>query len=120
MNAVSTAPSAPGENECHVLCGVQSLFYAHVGALVLTAVVVVPLLLGVASIPPQVSAAYCFFIAALAAGFVVYATLAIRHDRELSVSQRIEYLLVFLGLSSAQAVFILPVLLCVHVPGLRL
>ncbi len=42
------------------------------------------------------------------------------NDSGRSVSERFEYLVVTLGLSLAQAIFILPVLVCVFMPTLRL
>lgn len=98
--------------------GLRRLFYAHVGALGFTGIVVVPLLLGVTSIPSWVSVAYCSVITAVAIVFVIAAVHLVRNSQGQSVLDRIEYLSVAVGLSMAQVLFVLPVLLCLYTPNL--
>lgn len=97
----------------------RRLFHAHVGAVVLSAAVVVPLLLGVVSIPSWVSVAYCAVIAAVAIAFVVAAFSNARATNGRSVNERIECLVVSLALAVLQMVFILPVLICIFAPTFR-
>ena len=96
------------------------LFRAHVAALVFTAAVVVPLLLGATSIPAWVSTTYCIIIAVVAVGFIVAATQHVRIDRGRNLSERCNSLALALGISMAQFIFILPVLICVYAPTFRL
>ena len=96
------------------------LFRIHVGAVVLTAALVVPLLLGIASIPSWVSITYCVVIAAIAIAFVAVAVRNMRDDRRMRFSNRFEFLVVTFALSVLQAIFILPVVICVYAPTLRL
>ena len=96
------------------------LFHAHVLTLIVTALVVIPLLLGIASIPTWVALTYCAVIIVTAIGFVFGASLRIRCTTEASLSQRIERLSVVCGLALAQFTFVLPVLICVYAPSLRL
>ena len=98
----------------------RRMFRAHVGAVVLTAALVGPLLLGITSIPAWVSATYCLVIVMIAFTFVVSAVKNTRANRDLNLSNRIEFLVVTLALSMLQAIFILPVLICVYAPTLRL
>ncbi|MGV3484240.1 MAG: hypothetical protein ACO1RT_07470 [Planctomycetaceae bacterium] len=98
----------------------RRLFFAHVGAVVLTAALVVPLLLGIASIPSWLSASYCVAIATVAITFVAAAVKSMRHNRGLRISTRIECLFLTLGLSMVQGIFVLPVLICIYAPTLRL
>jgi len=120
MNPKSPTSNADSAMDHRFRNDLHRLFYAHVGAVVLTAVVVVPLLLGITSIPAWVSAVYCVSIATVAFSFAIYAIAVVRNDKERSATQRIECLLVFLGLSLAQAVFVFPVLVCIYMPDLRL
>jgi hypothetical protein len=96
------------------------LFRAHVAALVFTAAVVVPLLLGTTSIPAWISTTYCIIIAVLAVGFIVAAAQHVRIDDGRNLFERCNSLVLALGLSMAQLVFIVPVLICVYAPTLRL
>lgn len=98
----------------------RGLLRAHVAALVVTAAVVVPLLLGTASIPAWVSTMSCIIIASVAIGFVVAAREQARHRTDHNPFQRNESLIVAIGLSIAQLIFIVPVLICVYAPTLRL
>ncbi len=98
----------------------QRLFRVHVGAVVLTAALVVPLLLGITSIPSWVSVTYCVVIAAIAIAFVAVDVRSMLDDRRMRVSNRFEFLVVTFALSVLQAIFILPVLICVYAPNLRL
>ncbi len=100
--------------------GFRHLFYAHVLTLVVTALVVIPLLLGIASIPTWVALAYCAAITVTAIVFVVGAVLRIRITTEATPLQRVERLSVICGLALAQCIFVLPVLICVYAPSLRL
>lgn len=118
-NETSTPSSAVGIRG-HEFADFRRLFHVHVAALVITASVVVPLLLGVASIPFWVSLAYCSVIAVVALAFVVVAIYLIRSSTEPSIAQRIERLSVVVGLSVAQLVFVLPVLICICSPNFRL
>ncbi|MDA0660047.1 MAG: hypothetical protein O2931_02565 [Planctomycetota bacterium] len=95
------------------------LFRAHVAALVFTAAVVVPLLLGTTTIPAWVSITYCIIIAAVAVGFLVAATLHVRSNRSHKVFG-CNSLILALGLSMTQFIFISPVVICVYAPTLRL
>lgn len=96
------------------------LLHAHVGAVVLTAALVVPLLLGIATIPTWVSVAYCIIIATVAIGFVTASVNKMRGDSGMIASKQIEHLVVSFSLSMLQVIFILPVLICVYAPTLRL
>ena len=60
MNAESPTVVAGTQN---ALNNYRRLFFAHVGAVVLTGALVVPLLLGVTAIPSWVSVSYCVIIA---------------------------------------------------------
>ena len=86
----------------------------------MTAAVVVSLLFGISSIPSWISLAICFVIATVAIAFVIASVKNVRDDSGCGISERVEYLVVTLGLSLAQAIFILPVLVCVFMPTLRL
>ena len=97
----------------------RRLFHAHVGAVVLTAAVVVPLLLGVVSIPSWVSVAYCFVIATVAIAFVAAAVNNARAISGRSAFERVEYLTVSLALAMLQVIFVLPVLICIFAPTFR-
>jgi putative flippase GtrA len=120
MNSEAPLPNTILANGGRPHDEVRRLFYTHVGAVALTAIVVIPLLLGITTIPPWISAIYCCSIAAVAFAFAVYAIVVVRSDKEHRFSQRLECLSVFLGLSLAQAVFVLPVLVCLYMPDLRL
>ena len=98
----------------------RRLFHAHVGAVVFTAALVIPLLLGVTSIPSWVSVAYCVVIAVIAIAFVAAAAKNMRSNCGVRVSNRFECLIVTVALSMLQAIFIVPVLICVYAPTLRL
>jgi len=98
----------------------RRLFFAQVGAVVVTAVLVAPLLLGVSCIPSWLSAVYCFFIATVAIAFIPTALNSVRRDRGISAPNRIECMALTVGLSIVQIIFILPVLICIYMPTLRL
>jgi predicted ABC-type exoprotein transport system permease subunit len=94
-------------------------FFVHVGTVVLTAALVVPLLVGIASIPSWLSVAYCIVIAIVAFTFVLAAINNIRNNRVIRVAHRIECLVLTLALSIVQVVFVLPVLICIFAPTFR-
>ncbi len=92
----------------------RRLFFVHVGAVVLTAALVVPLLLEITSIPSWLSVAYCVVIAAVAIAFNVAAMRIVGHRRGMRLC-----LALTLGLSLAQVIFILPVIVCIYAPTFR-
>ena len=112
--------NAEAPTTVNALMNNRRMFRVHVGAVVLTAALVVPLLLGITSIPSWVSVAYCVVIATVAITFVASAVKNARDHREVNASNRIEFLVVTLALSTLQVIFILPVLICVYAPTLRL
>ncbi len=92
----------------------RRLFFAHVGALVLTAALVVPLMLGFASIPAWVSVAYCVVIAIVALAFVAASITVMSRNRGSQM-----YITMTLALSVTQLIFVLPILICVFAPTFR-
>lgn len=120
MKPASPGPIFDASSDGNVRAEFRRLFYTHVAALVITAIVVVPLLLGVASIPPWVSIAYCLAIAATAVAFMITAVHHLRRNMGGRFSEHAGHLAVIVGLALAQAVFVIPVLICVYAPGLRL
>ena len=98
----------------------RRLFFAHVGAVVLTAAFVVPLLLRIASMPAWLSVTYCVVIATVAITFVAAVVKSMRCNQGMRVSNRIQCMVLTLSLSTLQAIFVLPVLICVYAPTLRL
>jgi hypothetical protein len=115
MNADPTTGS--GDRNAHN--DFRQLFFAHVGTVVLTAALVLPLLLGVASIPSWLSVAYCIVIAIVAFTFVIAAINSIRDNRGIRVAHRIECLALTLALSMLQVIFVLPVIICIFAPTFR-
>lgn len=97
----------------------RRLFFAHVFTVVLTAALVAPLLLGVTSIPSWFSVGYCTAIAMVAFAFVVVAIHSVRNLRGIGVANRIQRIMLTLGLSMLQVIFILPVLICIFAPTFR-
>lgn len=116
MNTESPTIVAGDQNE---LNGYRRLFFAHVGTIVLTAALVVPLLLGVTSIPSWLSVGYCVVIATVAIAFVAAAIKNMRDNRGMHVANRIQGLVLTLALSMVQAIFVLPVLICIFAPTFR-
>ena len=113
MNADSAITDA-------ALINYRRMFHVHVGAVVLTAAVVMSLLVSISSIPAWVLIAHCIVIAAAAIAFVAAAIRRLRTNLDSHSANRIEFLIVTLALSMLQAIFILPVLICVYAPTLRL
>ena len=97
----------------------RRLFFAHVGTVILTAALVLPLLLGVTSIPSWFAIAYCIVIAIVAFTFVVAAVANVRDNRGIRVADRVEQLVLTLARSMLQIVFVLPVLICIFAPTFR-
>ena len=116
MNADSPTVGTGNQN---ALSYYRRLFFVHVGTVVITAALVVPLLLGVASIPSWLSVAYCVAIAIVALTFVVAAIYNMRDNRGIRVANRIECLVLTLALSMVQVIFVLPVLICIFAPTFR-
>ncbi len=86
----------------------RRLFFIHVGTVVFTAALVAPLLLGIASIPSWLSVAYCVVIAASALAFLAAAARIVAQHGGTRLC-----LALTLGLSGAQAIFVIPVLICI-------
>ena len=97
----------------------RRLFFVHVGTVVLTAALVLPLLLGVASIPSWLSVAYCVAIATVAITFVAAAVKNMRDNRGMRVANRIECRVLALALAMVQVIFVLPGLICIFAPTFR-
>jgi len=97
----------------------RRLFFTHVGTVVLTAAIVVPLLLGVASIPSWVSIAYCVAIVTVALTFIVAAINNMRNNHQIHFANRIERFVLTFALSMVQVIFVLPVLICIFAPTFR-
>jgi uncharacterized membrane protein YidH (DUF202 family) len=100
--------------------GFRRLFYAHVLTLIFTAIVVAPLLLGIASIPTWLPLACCAVITVSAFVFVYGAVHRMRNTTEITASQRLGRLSLVCGLAVAQFIFVLPVFLCIYAPSIRL
>ncbi|MEM8672080.1 MAG: hypothetical protein AAGG48_31480 [Planctomycetota bacterium] len=92
----------------------RRLFFTHVGTLVLTAALVAPLILGIASIPAWVSVAYCVVIGVAAFAYIAASIKVIRGNHGSHLC-----LVLTLGLSVAQLIFTLPVIICFFAPTFR-
>jgi len=98
----------------------RKLFHTHVAAVAVTVAVVIPLLLGIASIPNWVAVAYCSLIGCAAIGFAIATIAYLRRDSLMSAAARSEFLLVSIGLSTFQLICVALVLLAIFAPSLRL
>ena len=111
MNA--EMPTSPAEMQ-NVPVQFRRLFFSHVVTLVLTAALVAPLMLGFASIPTWLSVAYCAVIAVVAFAFIAATLTDIRRNYGSHMC-----LALTLGLSVAQLIFVLPIIICVFAPTFR-
>lgn len=95
------------------------IFRRQILALIVTAVVVLAMLIAFTSVPLALAISLCA-IAACSLIIFPYMTVSLANSAsDLQGPQKVEYIVVSVGLSLAQLIFVLPVLACIIAPAVN-